>query len=93
LRNSEIRRREEQSRREKEEKERRDRHRDLLELSSMARTLPNPFTGSSSGSRSSACAGSSAPAASRYSAVAVKDQRRKNPFLVIILCMNIFSLV
>ncbi len=89
LRNSEIRRREEQSRREKEEKERRDRHRDLLELSSMARALPNPFAGSTSGSRSSHGVGSSAPAASRYSAVAVEDQRRKNPFLVIILCMNI----
>ncbi len=84
MRNSEIRRREEQSRKEKEEKERRDRHRDLLELSSMARTLPNPFAGSSSGSRSTSSATSSTPAASRYSAVAVEDQRRKNPFLVII---------
>jgi hypothetical protein len=89
LRNSEIRRREEQDRREKEEKERRDRHRDLLELSGMARALPNPFAGSTSGSRSSSGATNSTPSASRYSAVAVEDQRRKNPFLVITYCMDV----
>ncbi len=89
LRNSENRRREERSRKEREEKERRERHGDLLELSSMARALPNPFAGSTSRSWSSFGAGGSAPAASRYSAVAVEDQRRKNPFLVIILSMII----
>jgi hypothetical protein len=89
LRNSEIRKREEQNRREKEEKERRERHRYLLELSGMARALPNPFTGSTSGSRSSSGATSSASSASRYAAIAVEDQRRKNPFLVITYCMII----
>jgi hypothetical protein len=89
LRNAEIRRREEQSRREKEEKERRERARDLLELSSMARALPNPFVGTTSRSWSGSGVTSSTPSASRYSAVAVEDQRRKNPFLsVITYCME-----
>jgi hypothetical protein len=72
----------------RKKRERRERHRDLLELSGMARALPNPFTGSTSGSRSSSGATSSVSSASHYSAIAVEDQRRKNPFLVITYCMN-----
>ncbi len=85
LRNAKIRRWEEQSRREKEEKERRERARDLLELSSMARVLPNPFSASTSGSWSGFGSASTTPSASRYSSVAVEDQKRKNPFLSVII--------
>jgi hypothetical protein len=92
LRNAEKRRREEQSRREKEEKERRERARDFLELSSMARALPNPFAASTSGSWSGSGFTSATPSASRYSAVAVEDQKRKNPFLSVIICCMGFGL-
>ncbi len=86
MRNAEIRRREEQNRREKEEKERRERAKDLLELSSMARVLPDPFAASSSASWFSSGSTSATPSASRYSAVAVEDQKRKNPFHLVITC-------
>jgi membrane protein involved in colicin uptake len=93
MRNAEIRRREEQNRREKEERERRERAKDLLELSSMARVLPDPFAASSSASWFSSGSTSATPSASRYSAVAVEDQKRKNPFhLVITYCMGFIVL-
>jgi hypothetical protein len=86
MRNAEKRRWEEQDWREKEEKEKRERAKDLLELSSMARVLPNPFAASTSVSWFSTGSTSATPSASRYSAVAVEDQKRKNPFHLVITC-------
>jgi exonuclease VII large subunit len=93
MRNAEKRRREERDRREKEEREKKEKAKDLLELSSMARVLPNPFAASTSASWFSTGSTSATPSASRYSAVAVEDQKRKNPFLMVIsFCMGFLVL-
>jgi hypothetical protein len=52
----------------------------------MAKVLPNPFAASTSASWYGSGSTSAAPPASRYSAVAVEDQKRKNPFHLVITC-------
>jgi hypothetical protein len=59
----------------------------------MARALPNPYAASTSVSWFSTGSTSATTSAIRYSAVAVEDQKRKNPFLsVITFCMGFIVL-